>query len=138
MKELSCVIFVEPTAKGRPRSTVIAGHVHTYTPKRTQVAEADIKAAIRKGAMKAGSFDPGMPLWVRATFFLERPKSLPKRVIYPVSKPDLDNYFKTLTDALEKYVYQNDSQIVSCVIRKRYCLPRQVPRIELKILEEVE
>jgi len=138
MKQISCVIFVEPTAKGRPRSTVVAGHVHTYTPKRTRVAEADIKAAIRQEIMKAGSFDAGVPLRISATFFRERPKSLPKRSIYPVSKPDLDNYFKTLTDALEKYVYPNDSQIVSCTTQKRYCLPGQVPRIELTIIEEVE
>lgn len=136
MKELSCVIFVEPTAKGRPRSTVINGHVRAYTPKRTRVAEADIKAAIRQEVMKCGSFTADVALWVHATFFRERPKSIPKRIVFPVRKPDLDNYFKTLTDALEKYVYQNDSQIVSCIIRKRYCLPGQVPRIELKIKEE--
>lgn len=43
-----------------------------------------------------------------------------------------------MTDALEKYIYYNDSQIVTVLVRKRFCLDGQVPRIELKISEETE
>lgn len=139
MKELSCVIYVEPTPKGRPRSTIIAGHATHYTPKKTRTAEADIKAAIRREVMNAAGniqFAPKVPLIMMATFYVVRPKHLPKRVEYPVNRPDLDNFAKTLNDALENYVYVDDSQIVDCILHKRYCLPGQVPRIELKIREE--
>jgi Holliday junction resolvase RusA-like endonuclease len=136
LKSLECVIFTEPVAKGRPRSRVIAGHVQTYTPVKTRNAEAEIQALIRIEVMQQGQFDAGVPLKLEATFYRARPKHLPKRVTYPVQKPDTDNYCKLLVDALEKYVFDNDSQICTMVTRKRFCLPGQVPRIELKISEE--
>ena len=135
MKQIECTIFVEPTAKGRPRVTTIGGHAHAYTPKRTRVAEADIKAAIRKEVMALGDFDPGVPLKVSATFYIEKPKSSPKKLVMPVKRPDLANYFALLCDALQKFVYHDDSEIVTANIRKRFGSP---PRIELRITEEVE
>lgn len=85
---------------------------------------------IRTQVMAIGTFDDGIPLRLEATFYRERPKFLPKRVTMPVSRPDYDNYAKLLTDALEKFIYKNDSQITTAVIRKRFGSP---PRIELKI-----
>lgn len=130
MNKLKTIIYVEPTPKGRPRSTVIQGRVHTYTPKKTRSAEAMIMAMIRTQVMEFGTFEDGVPLRLEATFYRERPKSLPKRVIMPVSRPDYDNYTKLLTDALEKFIYKNDSQITSAYIKKRFGSP---PRIELKL-----
>ena len=102
MTRIETVIYVEPMAKARPRSTVIAGRVHTYTPKKTRTAEAMIKAMIRTQVMEIGAFEEGVPLRLEATFYRDRPKHLPKRVTMPVSRPDYDNYAKLLTDALEK------------------------------------
>ena len=82
------IIYVEPVAKGRPRSTVIAGHVHSYTPAKTRNAEAMIQAMIRTKARELGRFDAGVPIRLEATFYRERPKHLPKRVTMPVSRPD--------------------------------------------------
>jgi len=53
----------------------------------------------------------------------------------PVSRPDYDNYAKLLTDALEKFVYKNDSQITRAIIKKRFGSP---PRIELTIEEDTD
>lgn len=130
MNRLKTVIYVEPTAKARPRSTVIHGRVHTYTPKKTRNTEAMIEAMIRTQVMELGAFQDGIPLRLEATFYRERPKALPKRVTMPVSRPDYDNYAKLLTDALEKFVYKNDSQICTALVRKRFGSP---PRIELTI-----
>jgi len=127
------IIYVEPVAKGRPRSTVIAGHVHSYTPAKTRNAEAMIQAMIRTKARELGRFDAGVPIRLEATFYRERPKHLPKRVTMPVSRPDYDNYAKLLTDALEKFVYANDSQITTALVRKRFVDVGGPPRIELKL-----
>jgi Holliday junction resolvase RusA-like endonuclease len=135
MKLIECIIFEPPVAKGRARSTVIKGHVREYTPAKTRNSEAMIKALIRTEILKLGSFAAGIPLRVDATFFREKPKSAPKRVTMPVSKPDLDNYFKLLADALNKYVFPDDNQIVTMNIKKRFGVP---PRIEVKIREETE
>ena len=135
MINIKTVIYVEPTAKSRPRSTIIHGRVHTYTPKKSRNAEADIRAMIRTQVMELGAFEDGVPLRLEATFYRDRPKSLPKRVTMPVSRPDYDNYAKLLTDALEKFVYKNDSQICTALIKKRFGSP---PRIELNIEVDVE
>lgn len=131
MNKIETIIYVEPMAKARPRSTIIAGRVHTYTPKKTKNAEAMIRTQV----MELGAFGDGVPLRLEATFYRDRPKSLPKRVTMPVSRPDYDNYAKLLTDALEKFVYKNDSQITTALVRKRFGSP---PRIELKLEEDNE
>jgi len=141
MKSIEVTIFVEPTPKGRPRSTIIAGHVSTYTPKKTRTAEADIKAAIRHDVMAVTQltnvkFTEGQPLRLTAVFFRLRPRSLSKRVIFPVTKPDGNNFESLLFDALQHYVYPNDSQITTCTWAKRYCAPGQVPHIRLTIRED--
>ena len=137
MKSFATVIFVDPTAKARARSTVIAGHVHEYTPKKTANAEMLIIAAIRQKIGPAfTTFDAGVPLRLEATFYILRPKSLPKRVTMPVKKPDVDNYGKLVMDALNHFVYPSDSQVTTLVLRKRFVSDGQVPRIELRIREE--
>lgn len=137
MKQLEAIIYVEPTPKGRPRVTVFGGLAHAYTPKKTRVAEADIKAAIRKEVMEHGSFDAGVPLSISVTFFRVRPAHLPKHVRYPVTRPDGTNYEALLCDSLQCFVFPNDSQIVDCHWRKRYALNGSPPRIEL-LIKEVE
>ena len=130
MNKIETTIYVEPTAKLRPRSRIVGHHVQTYTPAKTRNAEAMIQAMIRSQVMEIGSFEEGVPLRLEVTFYRVRPKHLPKRVTLPVSRPDYDNYAKLLTDALEKFVYKNDSQITTALIRKRFGDP---PRIELKL-----
>lgn len=57
------------------------------------------------------------------TFTRTRPRSLPKRVDYPVTRPDLDNMSKKLLDALEGIVYYDDAQVVELAKRKVFGEP---------------
>ncbi len=132
-KQIETTIYVEPVAKGRPRMAVVRGHVIAYTPTKTRNAEAEIQIAIRNDIMKFDKFEPGMPLYLSAIFYIEKPKSKARKVTMPVTRPDIDNYVKTLCDGLNKYVVPDDSQIVTMLVKKRYGSP---PRIELKIREE--
>jgi Holliday junction resolvase RusA-like endonuclease len=134
LKKIEITIFVEPCAKGRPRFRVIGGHASAYTPTKTRNAEAKIQCSIREHVMKLGTFDARVPLYLAATFYIEKPKSKPKKITSPITRPDLDNYIKTLLDALNKYVIPDDSQIVKMNIEKRYGSP---PCIELLIREEI-
>jgi len=127
---LKTTIFVEPVAKARARTVIKGGRVMSYTPHKTVKAEAAIRAAIYD---KVDYFYKDIPLYLEATFYRPRPKSLVKRIVLPVQRPDIDNYTKLLTDALEKFVYANDSQITSMLVRKRFGLPR----IELVITEDI-
>ena len=93
-------------------------------------------------ALEAKQHRPGAlldcPLRVEVDFFTLKPKSTPKRCQHPQTKPDLDNLYKAVTDALEGLIYTNDSRIVEAVTRKHYGNP---PRVEVTIeplAEEVE
>jgi Holliday junction resolvase RusA-like endonuclease len=67
-------------------------------------------------------------------FELPRPKSLPKRVLYPVKKPDAKNLAWGVEDALRGLLYADDSQIVDLYATKRYG-PAPGVTIELALLE---
>ena len=137
MAVIESVIFVEPVAKGRARIAVVNGHAHGYTPKKTATAENLIIASIRQQVGQDGVvFAAGTALRLEATFYRLRPKHLPKRVTMPVSKPDCDNYGKLLLDALNHFVFHDDSQVTTLVLKKRFAGPEQPPRIELKVRED--
>ena len=128
---VSITIYMEPMGKGRPRVwRTKKGQSVTFTPTKTAHAEN----LIRDKVLELKTFSPNdIPLVLKATFFRTRPKSLKKSVVLPVSRPDWDNYGKLLCDALEGFLYANDSQITTALIKKRFGSP---PRIELEIMEE--
>jgi len=135
-KLITFTILMEPVAKGRPRATWIAGKAHTYTPEKTRTAEEEIKwQIISRPGLVDQCYGRGVPLKLEATFYKARPKSLPKRVVLPVGKSDVDNMLKTLIDGMEGLLFPNDSQITSVVACKRYGGP---PRIEVRLTEDNE
>lgn len=103
---------LEPVAKGRPRFT---RQGHAFTPPKTRRFEAmiaDLARGAYMGTPLAG------PLAVDVTFFLRAPK---KRVrTFPSIKPDVENLAKSLLDALNGIVWQDDSLIVELHARKVY------------------
>ena len=131
MTKLSVTIYVVPVGKGRPRTTFNkkTGKVIAYTPQKTAHAENLIRDRVMGAAAQLGAyFERGTPIDLTAVFYRERPKGAKKSMILPTSRPDWDNNGKLLTDALEHFVYANDSQITTALIKKRFGTP---PRIEL-------
>lgn len=126
-------IPLEPTAKGRPRMSMVHGRPIAFTPKETRIAEAVMKQYAIEAMQKQND---GRPLEgvlnVWAWFYLRRPKSV--RRAYPTTKPDLDNYIKTM-DAFNGVVWMDDSQVVGIFARKLYTDVEQ-PRMEF-IIEEI-
>ena len=116
----------QPQGKGRPRSTQSGRH---YTPAKTRQYEAEIKAAAMKAAVLQGWLKSDVPLRVHIGAWFAVPKSWSKKKrtaamagnLYPTGKPDADNIGKAVCDALNETAYNDDSQVVECVIRKRYC-----------------
>jgi crossover junction endodeoxyribonuclease RusA len=72
------------------------------------------------------------PLALAVTFFLPRPKSAAKRVLYPATRPDADKLARCMLDALTGLVIADDSRIVDLFIRKRFAV-NEPPRAELDI-----
>ena len=78
------------------------------------------------------------PLRVVMTFYMPRPKSLPKRVLWHVKKPDVDNLCKAVGDALNGIAYNDDSQIVRLKVFKRYAFDRVGVSVSIERLERVK
>ena len=137
MKAIETTIFVTPTAKARVRIVTLrkgknAGKVIAYTPRKTAKAEAEIRRHLVDLLVR---FDADVPLRLSLTFWLARPKSAPKDREYPVVKPDIDNLYKLLADSTQGII-PDDAQITNVSMCKRYCLPGQVPRIDIYLREE--
>lgn len=60
------------------------------------------------------------PVRVEVEFILPRPKSIPKRVVHMVKKPDLDKLIRSTLDALSKIAYADDNRVTEITASKRY------------------
>ena len=137
---MEIILKMDPVPKGRPRTRFLKNPIKsgkhkgatvlTYTPEKTVAAEEEIKWLLKLS--HAEDFYPaGTPIKLEATFYRSRPKS--NKDDLPTQKPDWDNYGKLLTDALEKELYDNDSQITTAIIRKRYTRQNENNRIYFKL-----
>ena len=103
---------ITPVAKGRPRMTR-GGHV--YTPAKTKMFEQALKV-LAKNQYIGMPFQG--PIGVKIFIGIPKPKSVDR--VYPHVKPDIDNYVKSICDALNQIVWVDDSQIIDLQVTKRY------------------
>lgn len=88
------------------------------------------RASIAQAAQVAadGAFaERSVPVWVSVTFRLQRPKSAPKRVIRPTTKPDVDKLARASLDAMTGVLFADDSQVVSLHVQKEFAGEAQAP-----------
>lgn len=142
LQPIRFTVYGEPVAQGRPRMAVINGRPIAYDPKKSRdfklncktIAQQFVPERLLTGAVK-----------LRITVYRQPPKSMSKTklqkalngIIRPTTKPDLKNYIAGVEDAIEKVIYNNDSQVVELECYKYYGDP---PRIEVTVipLEEVD
>lgn len=123
--EICFTIDGEPVAKGRPRFRNTGKFVQTYTPKKTLDAEKHVRHCFE---LQHREFNKPLegPIFIEVHFHMPIPSSLSKkkqnelRCKPHVKKPDLDNLIKTVCDALNGYVWKDDSQIYTIIARKSY------------------
>ena len=134
MHTVYLILYGDPTPKGRARIfRDKASNIRSKTPDKTASAEqACIAAFIQSGQ---AAFPPGTPLEITVTAHLARPASAPKKRFRPITRPDADNIYKLVTDALEKLAYDADSRIVDAHIHKHYAIYPDPPRTEITIIE---
>ena len=131
--DVSFIVKGTPVPKARARlGRTWAGKRTAYTPKRTAEYEM-LVARTAKDAMAGRPLMRG-PVELRMAAHLPIPKSWPDEdraravagLIWPTSRADLDNYVKSIKDALNAVVWNDDSQVVVLRASKVYtsCAPR--------------
>ena len=129
MSEIKIVIYGEPIPQGRPRFARIGKFVHTYDPQKSKNYKQLVRFWATQQLKKINEFKQfENALCVVVDFYLPIPVSWSKKrrieaaegVIRPAKKPDIDNLYKSLTDALNGLLWVDDSIITDVHIRKRY------------------
>lgn len=115
----------DPIPKGRPRFARRGTFVQTYTDSKTIEYETRVAT---KARMAIGSSEPlkghlTVFLYLRytvpASYTKKRKEACLNGLEYP-KRIDLDNCYKSITDAMNGIVYVDDSQIVEAHILKCY------------------
>lgn len=126
-------VVTDPVAKARARTTMRGGNVRSYTPRKTEEAEWRIRSQF---AAEYPDFEPLVgPIALTVSAYIAMPASMAKKhraTARPVTRPDIDNYAKTVLDALNGVAFKDDSQVVGLVMEKRYAVGFP-PRWEIAI-----
>jgi len=118
----------KPVPKGRPRGRVVQrpgkkAFVQFYTDSSTVQWESTVAQVLRQQAARLGLPLPfvGRCL-VHLRFNLEKPKSTPKSVMFPVkSRTDVDNLAKAVLDGMQNaQILINDNIVTDLTVTKRY------------------
>jgi crossover junction endodeoxyribonuclease RusA len=108
-----------PVPQGSTRAFVSGGRARVVS---TSAPLAAWRHAIATEARAAMGDRPTIdgPVAVAADFYLRRPKSAPRRVMHPATKPDVDKLARALLDACTGVVFVDDSRVVSLSVGKLY------------------
>jgi Holliday junction resolvase RusA-like endonuclease len=130
-------VYGEPVAQGRPRATMIDGHIRMYDPKKSRdfkdyvrlVASEHRPEKLREGpiSLVVKVYKPTLK-----SFSKKKKAAAEAGQLRPTSKPDVSNYLKLIEDALTGVIWKDDSQIIDCSISKYYS---ETPRTEIQIKE---
>lgn len=124
------------TGKQRPRMNTRTGSA--YTPGKTKAYEYLVRQLFLNKYPDCEPIKGRISITIWAYF--EVPKSTSKKKelemlsgqISPVKKPDWDNIGKIVSDALNKFAFLDDAQIVDARVVKEYS---KTPKVIVKISE---
>jgi len=110
---------------GLPRSMQIqgvagfkkAGKVH-MVPKRANTPWAVLVG--HEGRLHAPPTPFDGPVSIFFEFWMPRPASASKGVLFPLKRPDIDNLCHKLTDAWNGVFWVDDSQVIDSIARRRF------------------
>ncbi len=125
----------EIVGKGRPRMNIRTGKA--YTPTKTKYYEFLVKKWFLE-KYKEWQIIEDKHIKIEIIAYFDIPKStsknrkeqMLKNEIRPMKKPDIDNITKIILDALNKFVYHDDTQVVELVVKKYYS---DAPRVNVKV-----
>ena len=126
-------VYGLPVAQGRPRAFKLpSGQIRVYDPQTSRDWKRTVMAQViqnRPPRLLAGALEGEMD------FYLPRPKSAPKGVIYPEKRPDIDNLLKACLDSFRGLVFSDDAQLVSLRVAKHYATNTTPPGVYVRLEE---
>ena len=134
---MKITIPIEPVSQLRPRATSRGGHTRVYDPPKVKTYKDSVRAFLKDYPIKRFS---DVELDVKAKFYLPVQKNISKKErerklshkVRPCKKPDIDNLQKSLLDALNGIVWDDDAKITHIEAWKFYS---EKPRTEIEINE---
>ena len=66
-------------------------------------------------------------------FYMERPKSIPKRIIHDTKRPDIDKLERSVLDAITDVLIPDDAQVTSLRSDKLYCTMDEPPHLHIEV-----
>lgn len=142
--KLKFEVVGEPVAQARPRVVRTKTGVRGIDPAKSKNYKAWVKFCALNAFRKLETKEPkklmAAPLKVKLLIYRSIPRSDSNKLkiqkqnndVLPTVKPDIDNVFKAVTDALTGIIWQDDKQIVNAEIAKRFS---SMPRVEIEIEE---
>lgn len=119
---------IEPAPAARPR---VSRKGWTYYPAKYK----NFKAAL--AAMFINAINPKFSAFAKCVqpcvAHVEIVASRPKTTKLPFPKPDVDNYFKAVTDAATGSVWADDWQIQKASVEKRWAKKGETPHVRLQV-----
>lgn len=134
---------IEPVEQARPRATRMRKGIRVYDPKKVAVFKRQLGMLAKQQMLDRGLEPYDGPLEVCMEFYRLVQTSISKKeqarrlsgVHRPTVKPDLDNYIKSASDALNGIIWEDDNLIVSLQAEKFYS---ERPHLVVEIRGEVE
>ena len=119
---------IAPVEQARPRAVRFGTGVRMYDPKKVTVYKKQLGYLARQAMQERGLEPFDGPLEVHMKFYRPVQTSISKKerarrlsgVHRPTVKPDLDNYIKSTSDALNGIIWADDNCIVGLVAEKYY------------------
>lgn len=122
--------------KGRPRMNTRTGKA--YTPTSTKNYEYGVRQCFVLNYPHFKIFQGRVSVTITAYFDVpkstsnKKAKEMLEGNISPTKKPDIDNIVKIILDALNKFAFQDDTQVTKLVVEKVYT---KQPKVYIKIEE---
>ena len=134
---MKITIPIEPVSQLRPRATNRGGHTRVYDPSKVKTYKNSVRKFLEDYPIKRFS---DVELDVKVKFYLPVQKSISKkererRLSHekrPDKKPDIDNLQKSLLDALNGIVWDDDAKITHIEAWKFYS---EKPHTEIEVNE---
>lgn len=137
-------VFGVPAPKGSTKAFMPKGArypIVTHDNARTKPWQESVVAAAREAMDRGEPLEA--PVVVRLRFYLPKPKSAPKRALFPAKKPDIDKLMRCVLDGLTRAgVFLDDAQVVEAFGSKDFAAgfqdpegSRGIPRVNVSVFE---